>query len=147
MAELHLEVGVVVARQSSHSAWASMVWVPCAVLPSPPRLAVGACISRSDNEELIYAGPAALTLYASEASHYRDNLLSDRPSVWIALSDSDGIANVDLVTADPYEGEALAEVYGAKIDAAPMPQAIFHSVSEFVAQHFVERQFIKRSRT
>lgn len=137
---------MVVARRAPRSPWASASWVPFAVLPSPPNLALGACISRSHEEDVYYAGPAALTLYASEASHYRDNLLSDRASLWIALSDADGFANVDLVSADPYEGEALAEVYGEKIDAAPMPQAILQSISEFVALHYMERPFIKRSK-
>lgn len=147
MVELHLEVGVVVARRAPRSEWASAYWAPCAILPSPPKLLCGACISRSDNEELIYAGAAALTLYASEVSHYRDNLLSDRASLWIALSDAGDMANVDLVTADPYEGEALAEVYGAEIDAVPMSRTIFHSVLEFVALYYVERKFIKRSKS
>lgn len=147
MPELHLEVGVIVARRTPRTAWASAVWIPSAVLSAPPQLAVGACICRSEYEDLYYAGAAALALYASEASHYRDNLACDRASLWIALSDAGEVPNVNMVTADPYEGEALAEVYGETIDAVPMPQTIFEVIADFVGKHYVERQFVKRSRS
>ena len=147
MSELHLEVGVIVARRAPRSPWASAVWIPSSVLSAPPPLAFGVCISKSTDEELYYAGAAALALYASEASHYRDNLASDRTSLWVALSDADEVANVVMVTVDPYEGEALAEVYGEKIDAVPMPQTVFEYVAHFVTKYYVERKFAKRSRS
>src|SRR3546814_11703948 len=79
-------------------------------------------------------------LHSAETAHYRDNLSSGRPSLWVSLrivgSDRH---DVDAVTADPYEGEALTEGIGRTVVAVPMPREIEDMVSPFVAAFHAER--------
>jgi hypothetical protein len=50
------------------------------------------------------------------------------------------------VTADPAEGESLTEAGDDLVETVPMPEAIRRSVEAFVAEHHVERPFVKRQR-
>ncbi|MFN3888853.1 MAG: DUF3305 domain-containing protein [Beijerinckiaceae bacterium] len=147
MSEIYLEVGVVVVRRSTGGPWADVSWRPVVVLAAPPPLEAGAFLSSASGEDLFYAGAAELCLHVSATSHYRDNLRSGRPSVWVAIAAANNLVCVQAVTVDPYEGEALAEIYGECLDAAPMPAALRDAVSRFVAAHHVERAFVKRKRT
>jgi len=49
-------------------------------------------------------------------------------------------------TADPYEGEALAQGNGEIVEAVAMPPDVQDKVAAFVAAFHVERPFIKRQR-
>ena len=53
---------------------------------------------------------------------------------------------VSTVTADPYEGEALAGAIGETIEAVPMPVEIQAKVAAFFEAFHVERPFFKRKR-
>lgn len=147
VSERHREVGVIVARRTQQGAWGGVTWAPVAILAAAPALQPGSFISRAEVDELYYAGSMTLELHASETAHYRDNLQSGRPSVWIALTCEAEFPLVNCVTADPYEGEALAEIYGEGLDAVPMPPAIRDDIADFVAAYHVERVFVKRKRT
>lgn len=156
MVQATFEIGVVVGRRKlkspSKNFWAREsfltreTWLPVAALPAAPDLSPGAILSNDDDEEMVFAGAQTLTLHGSETGHYRDNLISGRPSLWIALSVESDQRNVVSVTADPYEGEAMAGGVGQIIEAVPMPLAIQEAVVAFVTEHHVERPFIKRKR-
>lgn len=146
MAQLHIDVGVLVARRKLKSPWAEFTWSPMAVLAAPPTLERGAIISQSDDGDVFFAGAATLTLHSSDTAHYRDNLSSDAPSVWIALTPKETLPDVCCVTVDPYEGEALAEVYAERLEALSMPRAVREVLAQFVAENHVERAFVKRKR-
>jgi hypothetical protein len=91
---------------------------------------------------LVYLGDHGLTLHPGEAGHYGDNLAQARPSVWVALA---GEA-VRLVTADPYEGEALASDPEAVTEALAMPAALAARIAAFIARQPAEEPFVKRKR-
>lgn len=147
MAEECLEVGVVVARRKLTGPWADYAWLPHAVLPAPPAAAPGTRLGGGDGEDIIYAGPFAIPLHSSETAHYRDNLGSGRPALWVVLQPVAGDEyEVAAVTADPYEGEALTQGNGEIVEAVPMPAEIQEKVAAFVAAFHVERQFVKRRR-
>src|SRR5947209_20632100 len=108
--ESSFEIGVVVAKRKLKGPWASHAWLPCAVLPAAPAAAAWTRLTASKDEETFYAGAFEVSLYPSETAHYRDNLTSGRPSLWVALphvagEDHEGAA----ATAKPYEGESMAE--------------------------------------
>lgn len=145
--EQHIELGVVLARKRTGGMWSHESWRPVAALSAAPPLESGVFIANAEGEDLFYAGAVTLSFHASETAHYRDNLNSGRPAIWIAIAVGEGSPRVQAVTADPYEGEALAEVYGEGLDAVAMPQAIAQALSLFVAEHHVERVFVKRKRT
>lgn len=147
MTELAHEIGIVLARRESGNPWAPVTWRPVTALAAAPPLAPRAFISQAEGETLHYAGAFTLVFHSSETAHYRDNLHSGRPSIWVAMSIESDFPAVRLVTVDPYEGEALAEIYGEGLDAVPMPPAVQDALSRFVSEHHVERAFMKRKRT
>src|SRR5262249_55111692 len=91
---------------------------------------------------------AEIALYRTETAHYRDNLASGAPSLWIALRPTGVEPPYDIVavTADPAEGESFTQVGDDVVEAGPKPNAGLEIVAAFVAEHHVERQFFKRKR-
>ncbi len=147
MAKDFCEVGVLVMRRKLKGPWADHVWLPHAVLPAAPATAPGTRIGGGDGEDIFYAGAFAIPLHSSETAHYRDNLASGRPAVWVVLQPVGGDEyEVAAVTADPYEGEALTQGNGEIVEAVPMPAEIQEKVAAFIAAFHVERQFFKRKR-
>jgi hypothetical protein len=85
MSEDHFDVGVIVARRKLKGPWADHAWLPHAVLPAAPATAPWTSLGRDGEDELFYAGPFEVRLHPSETAHYRDNLASGRPSLWVSL--------------------------------------------------------------
>ena len=147
MAQDRFDVGVVVVKRKLKSAWASHTWLPRSVLPSAPSTAPWTFLGADGDDQIFYAGVSELRLHPSETSHYRDNLTSGRPSLWVALRPVGGDEyEVATVTADPYEGEALAEGIGEIIEPVPMPPEIQAQLGAFFEANHVERPFFKRKR-
>jgi hypothetical protein len=143
----HFEVGIVVVRKSLKSAWADHAWLPHSALPAAPATEPWTSLGPDGPDQLFYAGSFKVQLHPSETAHYRDNLVSGRPSLWVGLRPIGGDEHeVSTVTADPYEGEALAGAFGEVIEAVPMPPEIQAKVAAFFEAHHVERAFFKRKR-
>jgi len=143
-----IPVGVVVERRKADSSWIDFVWRGVAVLPDEPETAQWTVIRQREETTLFYAGSASVDLYRSETARYRDNLATGSPSVWIVLAPSEGAFPyaVAAVTVDPAEGEAFTEAGANLIEAVPMPEVLRRSVENFVAEHYVETDFVKRER-
>jgi hypothetical protein len=147
MPESSFEVGIVVAKRKLKGPWASHAWLPCAVLPAAPAASPWTRLTASEDEETFYAGGFEVSLHPSETAHYRDNLTSERPSLWVALRHVGGEDyEIAAVTANPYEGEAMAEGIGEIVEAVPMPPEIQSKVAKFFTAFHQERPFIKRKR-
>jgi hypothetical protein len=147
MIEHQFDIGVIVARKKLKSPWAEHAWLPYTVLPAVPSAACWTSLGTDGEHKLFYVGHSVLTLHASETAHYRDNLASGRPSLWVSLPLlSGGACGICKVTADPYEGEALTEGIGGIVEALPMPTEIQATVAAFFESFHVERPFIKRER-
>ncbi|WP_375457782.1 DUF3305 domain-containing protein [uncultured Enterovirga sp.] len=142
-----MQVGVVVGKRRLSGPWASHAWLPVAILPGPADVAPWTRLSADEREELFYGGSFELVLHPGETSHYRDNLRSGRPSLWVALRpigpDEHEIATV---SADPYEGESMAEGIGEIVEAVPMPERVQAEIAAFVDAFHVEQTFFKRKR-
>ena len=141
-------VAVVVERRKAKSPWLDFVWRPVAVLAGLPEAEPWTALSATEETTLFYAGRAVIELFRTETANYRDNLVSEAPSLWVALrrEPSGQGYKVLAVTADPAEGEALSAAGDDLVEAVPMPPVIAEMVSDFVAQHHVERSFVKRRR-
>jgi hypothetical protein len=50
------------------------------------------------------------------------------------------------VTADPAEGEAFTDAGNNIVEAVPMPPDVVKAIVQFIAEHHVERPFVKRQR-
>jgi len=145
---VRIPVGVVVERRKAKSAWIEHVWRPLAVLPGQPDTAPWTPLVTTDEVATFYAGAAEIGLYRSETTHYRDNLASAPPRLWVALrpTGADPPFDVLLVTANSAEGEAMTEPGTDLVDSVPMPEPVSAAVAAFVAEHHVEQVFFKRER-
>jgi Protein of unknown function (DUF3305) len=143
-----IAVGVVVERRKARSAWADFLWRPVSVLVGSPAAAPWTLLSAEAETTLFYAGETTIELHRTEASGYRDNLASGSPTLWVALRPIASEPSYELlaVTADPAEGEGLTDAGNNLVDQVPMPPGVAEIVRQFVAEHHVERPFIKRQR-
>ena len=145
---LRIPVGVVVERRKADSPWIDFVWRGIGVLPDEPEMTPWTVIREQEGTTLFYAGSATVDLYRSETERYGDNLATGAPSIWIVLTPSEGTwpYAVLVVTADPAEGEAFTEAGANLVEAVPMPEVLHGAIENFVAEHHVETEFVKRER-
>jgi hypothetical protein len=145
---MRIPVGVVVARQKAASHWIDYTWAPVAVLHGAPEAAAWTELRHEGDATMFYAGSAEIELYRSETAYYRDNLGTGTPGLWVVMAAADGAMPYQLVTvtADPAEGEGSAASAANLVEQVPMPESIQTIVAAFVAEHHVERPFLKRKR-
>ena len=145
---VQIPVGVVVERRKAESQWIDFTWRATTVLPGTPAARPWTQLSAQGDAVSFYAGAAEIALYRSDTAHYRDNLASAVPALWVALRPTGVEPPYDLVavTADPAEGEGFTQNGDHLVDAVPMPAAVRAMLEAFIAEHHVERPFIKRKR-
>ena len=145
---VRIPIGIVVERCKANSPWCEFIWRPTAVLGGLPDADPWTQLATDGETVTFYAGTAEIELYRTETENYRNNLVSDAPSVWVALLATAGEPPYEIaaVTADPAEGEALTEPAQGIVEAVPMPDSVRDTIASFVAEHHVERVFEKRKR-
>lgn len=143
-----IPVGVVVERRKAANPWVDVIWQPTGVLAGVPDAAPWTILQAGDDRTSFYAGAAEIALYRTETAHYRDNIGSGRPLLWVALRPTGVEPPFDIlaVTADPAEGESFSQVGDDVVEAVPMPPSVRAIVEAFVAEYHVERPFVKRKR-
>ena len=143
-----IAAGVVVERSKAASPWIDYLWRPVTVLAGQPDTAAWTRLSDDGQRATFYAGPATIELHSTETANYRDNLATGTPLLWVVLRETGGEPPYALfmVTADPAEGEAMTEAGNDIVESVPMPDSIRDRVAAFVAEHHVEREFVKRKR-
>ena len=143
-----IAVGVVVERRKAVSAWVDFLWRPVSVFVGSPSAAPWTPLAPEADTTLFFAGEAVIELHRTETTNYRDNLASGAPALWVALQPvaSERPYEILAVTADPAEGEAFTDAGNNLVEAVPMPPEIAEVVVRFIAEHHVERSFIKRQR-
>ncbi len=139
-------VGVVVERRKAKSQWVDYVWRPVSALPGVPETPPWTRLEGDDEITLFYVGSAQVGFYRSDTSHYRDNLASGNPGLWIVLrpTESDPPYTIMTVTANPSEGEAFTEAGNDLVEQVAMPESVREMIEAFVAEHHVEQTFYKR---
>jgi hypothetical protein len=143
-----ISVGIVVQRTKAASAWVDYLWRPVQALVGHPEAEPWTKLTDDGENATFYAGAAEIGLFAADTGQYRDNLMSESPSLWVALRPSEGEHPYELwsVTADSSEGEALATAGQDLIETVPMPDEIADVLAQFVTEHHIERVFYKRKR-
>jgi hypothetical protein len=143
-----MTVGVVVERRRAKSTWVDFLWRPVSVFVGTPSAAPWTPLDTALETALFYAGQAEIELHRTETSNYRDNLASGAPALWVALhpAASGQPYEIIAVTADPAEGEAFTDAGGYLVEAVPMPSEVVEAIVQFLAEHHVERPFVKRRR-
>ncbi len=147
MPQDHFQVAVVLERRKLKGAWGGDQWLPRAALPAEPATPSDTPLANDDELEICHGGCCEVALHSAETAHYRDNLASGKPSLWVALEATPaGNCRISSITADPYEGEALAGALDLIVEPVPMPPEIVARIAAFVAAFHVDRAFIKRQR-
>lgn len=139
-------VGVVVERRKAKSPWVDYVWRPIAALPGAPDTPPWTVLESDDEATKFYAGSAELGLYRPDTSHYRDNLASGSPGLWVVLRPTGREPPFEIVTvtANPSEGEAFTESGADLVEPVPIPETVLEVIEAFIAEHHVEHAFTKR---
>lgn len=147
MAALY-KVGVLAERRKPASQWADHVWSIAGVVPDMPGHTPWQQLRSGEDSVLFFAGTADLEFHRTETGNYRDNLATGAPRLWVVLRPVEREPGVELalVTADPAEGEAMTETGGLVVETVPMPAEIAEALAAFIAEHHVERVFVKRTR-
>ncbi len=148
MATETLVVGVVLERRRVVSKWIDHAWLPVAVLPGAPDLALGTKLGETDTGERFFAGAFPMELHRTDTATYRDNLATGAPRIWVAARMQPGgvMPEVIGVTPDPAEGESYTEAGDDIVEHVPMTSEIAGMLADFIAVHHVERPFVKRRR-
>jgi hypothetical protein len=143
-----IPVGVVVERRRAKSVWVEFLWRPVSVLVGRPSAEPWTPLDTQAERVLFYAGEAVIELHRTETTHYRDNLASAAPQLWVILrpTASEPPYRLLAVTADPAEGEAFTDAGSNLVETVPMPADIVAIVGQFIVRHHVERSFSKRRR-
>ncbi len=143
-----IPVGVVLERSKTEGRWSDIVWKAAGILTGVPGTPAWTKLSGDDERATFYAGVADIELHRAETTNYRANLATGAPLLWVALRPTHDEPPFDLavVTADPAEAEAMAAIGDALVDSIAMPEEIRDAVDAFVAEHHVERAFVKRKR-
>jgi hypothetical protein len=143
-----MAVGVVVERRRASSIWVDFLWRPVSVLVGNASAAPWTPIGTEAETTLFYAGEAVIELHRTETVGYCDNLASGAPMLWVVMhpTASDPPYELLTVTADPAEGEASTDAGSNLVEAVPMPPDVVAAVAGFIAEHHVERPFLKRRR-
>jgi hypothetical protein len=143
-----MTVGVVVERRKARSMWVDFLWRPVSVFVGSPSAAPWTPLDTELETVLFYAGQAVIELHRTETTNYRDNLASGAPALWVALHPAASGQPYEIlaVTADPAEGEAFTDAGSYLVEAVPMPSEVEEAIVQFIAEHLVERPFVKRRR-
>jgi hypothetical protein len=145
---MRIPVGVIVERYKAQSAWLDFVCRPVSVLAGVPATAPWTVIESSGELTRYYAGEAVIELHRTETASYRENLSSGNAVLWVVLRPAATAVGFELlmVTADPAEGEALTGAGDDLVETVAMPESVQQAVATFIAEHHVERPFVKRER-
>ena len=143
-----IPVGVVIERRKANNPWVDFVWRPVAVLPGVPDTAPWTALDGDADRTSFYGGAAAIELYRSDTSGYRDNLEMGRALLWVVLRPTgrDPPYEIAAITAEPGEGEAFTESAADLVETVAMPEPVRAAIAEFIAAHHVEHPFVKRER-
>jgi uncharacterized protein DUF3305 len=143
-----MTLGVVVERRKARSIWVDFLWRPVSVFVGTPSAAPWTPLDTELETALFYAGQAVIELHRTETINYRDNLASGAPALWVVLQPTASGQPYDIlaVTADPAEGEAFTDAGSYLVEAVPMPSEVMEVIVQFLAEHHVERPFVKRRR-
>lgn len=144
----HMTVGVVVQRRPLDNPWADHAWSPYAVLPDAPDLPEWTLLHKEGGIERFYAGPASLSFYPSDTGNLIENFVPGARRIWVSIRPTGIEPPLEIVgvTAEPGEGEILAEGIGDIVDTVAMPDLVAERIIAFYRRHHVERPFVKRQR-
>ncbi|MEJ2378295.1 MAG: DUF3305 domain-containing protein [Pseudolabrys sp.] len=146
-ADAVMPITVVVECRASKHPWQDEIWRPLGVVPRTAG-ECGQVLASGEGWTHFHGGTLDIELFRGETEGYRSNLSQETPLVYVVLSrneQSEGMAfEPFLATACPYEAEAYTDGGDEIVEGVPMRPELVEWVRQFVAQHHVDRPFVKR---
>ncbi len=148
MVEHELTIGLVMERLDPSTEWGEPIWRPLQALDGTPDTPAWTVLDRQADRVRYYAGAFTVRLYSTDTQFYRDNLIAERPRLWVAMRPDGPEPPVEIiaVTADPTEGEGYTQTGTELVEVVDIPPVTAAQIAAFVAAHHVERTFEKRKR-
>ncbi|MXW87356.1 MAG: DUF3305 domain-containing protein [Boseongicola sp. SB0673_bin_14] len=144
-----LPLGVVLRRAPGVTRWKKWSWKAVAVLPGAGTANWREMRRQGDWVEY-HAATVSLDLHGAETEAYKNALSDSPPSVFVVLRPEEDSGtdrpSVLLVTASPYEAQDYADSGEEIVEKVPMPPGLVAWVRDFVEEHHVEEEFVKRKR-
>ena len=145
-----IPVGIVVRKTPGVTRWAAWAWKVVAVLPGAGP-AEWRELRREGDAVEYHAATLPLELFSTDTEAYQVALASKIPGVVVVLrenTDPEGDMPwvPTLVSASPYEVQDYMDSGDGLIEQVPMPLGLMAWVRDFVLEHHVDEQFIKRKR-
>lgn len=145
-----IPVGVVIRKQPGVTRWARWVWRVVGVLPGAPP-AEWRELRREGEAVEYHAATVSLEVHRTETEGYKVALSNEPPCLYVILrpaleAGSPEPLEVFAVTASAYDAELYLESGEEIVEAVPMPPSLIAWLSDFVARHHKEREFVKRKR-
>ena len=147
MARETMQIGVVVERRVLDNPWIDHAWSPVAALAGAPAAAPWTVLAETPRATRYLRALRARVLRVGHRDVSREPPVGAAEPLGVAAArrHAPGVV-LQLVTADPAEGEALTEPGTDIIEMVPMPLEVQERLAAFVAAHHVERPFVKRER-
>ena len=119
------------------------------MLPAPPLVPRTRMAVTQDGVETWFIATVPLVLHPGDADNMRMSLVMSPPRIWVALSGADDTARVAVVavSADPFEGEAMATDPSLTVAALPMPPGLRDHIADYAAQFPEGERFRKKKRS
>ncbi len=153
---VRIPVAVLAERRPGVTPWADWTWRAVEVLEGAvPELPPWTLLREAEGRSLFFAGAAEVALHPTDTANYRENLRAEAPRVWVVLREAAAGAEapppppgllLQCVTVDAGEAQIYADAGADLLEALPMPPGLRAATEAFVAQHHVERRFLKRRR-
>jgi hypothetical protein len=142
-----VSVGVEVERRLGATRWQRFVWCPVAIVPERD-LAAWTALAEDGEAAHFFAGNATIVLRSTDTKVLKDNADGPTPSIYVVLRRARSLSgwSLHLVTADPSEAHAHADVGNDLVEAVPMPPPILCRTLAFLARHHVDRTEWSRRR-
>lgn len=148
MVEHEIAVGLVLECIAPSNPWGTHHWLPVQILAGALETPPWTELSRGSDRARYFAGTFVIKLYSTDTAYYRDNLVAERPKLWVAMRPEGPEPPIEIiaVTADPTEGEGYTQTGTNVVEVIDMPIAVAAEIAAFVEAHHVERVFEKRKR-
>ena len=143
-----MPAGVVVRKTPGVTKWSEWSWAVSAVLPGAGPAENRILRTEGDSTEYHFS-TVNIELHGAETEAYMTGLASKILSVYVVLREQAGAEiplEVLLVTASPYEAQDYTDSGEEIVEKVPMPVGLIAWVRDFIENHHVEEEFVKRKR-
>lgn len=146
-----MPLGIVVERRESKHPWQDFSWHVPATIPGGSNAEQWLELRRGPGWIQWNGGTLTLEIFRTDTEGYKQNLSLDPPVVFVVLredeDDPEHRMRPVMATVCPNTAQDFMDSGDDIVETPPMPDPVIAWLTDFVADHHVERPFKKRRRT